>query len=415
MDVPTDTADRAPGRSVLDRAEPRWRDIVSAAAVWLLGAVVIATGIDGTGINTGGLGLPPLSPWWHLAFLTPGCVLMLVKRSAPGVCLLAGLALLAGDLVVGGGNLGMLLMVCDLLFGVGRYGRPGIRHATMTGVLVVAAFGAVTAVVLSGELRAGILVVLQVVAIGVVPLWWAGNIRQQRELGELAVANARQESVDSERAAIARDLHDVVASRLSTTALHSGAALALPPDHERDRAALRAVRESSVAALDEMRAMIMVLRRGGAEPPATGRLADVGALVDELRAAGAVIELRSDVPECLPPLVEHGAHRIVREALTNAHRHGSGPVRLTIGHDDEQVVVEVSNPVPTGRRRATESDRARGASGGTGLWSMAERARSVGGVVEAGPRDGEWQLRAVLPRFGTGGYVDDAIRDEGTT
>src|SRR5699024_12586163 len=160
------------------------------------------------------------------------------------------------------------------------------RHATMTGVLVVAAFGAVTAVVLSGELRAGILVVLQVVAIGVVPLWWAGNIRQQRELGELAVANARQESVDSERAAIARDLHDVVASRLSTTALHSGAALALPPDHERDRAALRAVRESSVAALDEMRALIRVCRRRGTWPPAQGRLAPSGRRVAVRAAAG---------------------------------------------------------------------------------------------------------------------------------
>lgn len=399
VDAPTDNSD-APDWSELDRAEPRWQDTLWAGVVWLLGVLLIASGIGGTGIDPGGFGVPPLSSWWHLVFLTPGCVLMVVKRRHPGPALLGGVALLVGDVVVCGGNIGVLLVVCDLLFGVERYGRRRVRHAAMTGVLVVAAVGAVAAVLVTGDLRAGILAVLQVVAIGMVPLWWAGNIRQQRELAELAVVNARQESLDSERAAIARDLHDVVASRLSTTALHSGAALALPPDHERDRAALQAVRESSVAALDEMRAMIMVLRRGGAEPPATGRLTDVHDLVDEMRGAGAIIELRANLPEELPPVVEHSAHRIVREALTNAHRHGAGPVRVAISHDADAVVVDVSNPMAAGRRRPNES------GGGTGLWSMAERARAVGGVLEAGPRAGEWHLRAALPRTGSGGPTE---------
>ncbi|MFW6599976.1 sensor histidine kinase [Propionibacteriaceae bacterium Y2011] len=396
-----------------------WRDIAGAAAILLIGVVLIAAGIGGTGTGLDLWGIADLSPWWQLACLVPACVLVAVKRYGSVKALLAGIVLFAVDvLVLGDGGIAMILVLFDLLFGVGLYAGRRARDVVTTGVIMVTVALAVLVSVLAQDLRQGILVALQLVAIGVVPLWWAGNIRQQRELSGIAVDRARDDAIHAERAAIARDLHDVVAARLSTTALHSGAALALPADHDRDRKALRAVRESSVAALDEMRDMITVLRQGqDPEPPATARLADIAVLVEELRSAGVPVELETDVPDDLSPLIEHSAHRIVQEALTNVRRHaGTGPVRVMINNDDERLLIEVTSTLPAPGRRTPEPGT------GTGLWSMAERARAVGGTLDAGPDGSRWVVRAVLPRGGrrhgqgaTSEQYDDVVPSGGAS
>jgi signal transduction histidine kinase len=84
--------------------------------------------------------------------------------------------------------------------------------------------------------------------------------------------------------------------------------------------------------------------------------------------------------------------RIVTEALTNAHRHGApGAVRLTVGHDGDELRIEVVNPVRPGSRPARRS------SGGRGLSGVRERVALFGGTVDAGSDGDRWVLRATLP------------------
>src|SRR5262249_37030326 len=152
-------------------------------------------------------------------------------------------------------------------------------------VMLIIASSAVTAVV-THELRPTVSVGLQLAALLIMPLWWSANIRQQRELGVLSARQARSEAVDPERAAVARDPHAGVARPLSTTPIHSAAALARPPDADRDRAALQAVRDSSLAALQEMRSMITVLRAGGDDALVAAGLAQLPQALDAARAGG---------------------------------------------------------------------------------------------------------------------------------
>ena len=83
---------------------------------------------------------------------------------------------------------------------------------------------------------------------------------------------------------------------------------------------------------------------------------------------------------------------MVTEALTNAHRHGApGPVRLAVGHDGDEVRIEVVNPVRTGSRPGRRPLGRRGLSG------VRERVALFGGTAEAGPDGARWVLRATLP------------------
>ena len=169
---------------------------------------------------------------------------------------------------------------------------------------------------------------------------------------------------------MARDLHDVIASHLSAIAIHSGAALASPPDPAKDRAALELVRSSSLTSLDEMRAMILLLRSdlpradalfdaGSARVDpvvAPARLARLDDLLATARTSGLTVDVLDDSARRreLPAAVDQAAHRIVQEALTNAAKHSPGAhvsVRVTAvgsataGDSAAQIEVTVENPV----------------------------------------------------------------------
>jgi len=229
-----------------------------------------------------------------------------------------------------------------------------------------------------------------------VPLWWAANMRQQHSLGALAAERATHEAILAERAAMARDLHDVIAAHLSTTAIHSGAALALPPETERDRAALRAVRTSSLAALEEMRSMILLLRAEDAaakDPTLPGGLDHLPDLVKAATAQGLRVDVHTREIPRIPVLVAQAIYRIVREALTNARKHApASDVRLDVRKAGDRVTVTVVNTL-------TRSDDLghHALSAGTGLTSMRERAALLGGELIAS-RDGDrWRVHATLP------------------
>ncbi|WP_407319411.1 histidine kinase [Isoptericola halotolerans] len=414
-------------------------DVLGAVAAFVLGIVLLGVGLVDLVSEVGPLGSVEPEPWWRVALLAVGCVVLLAKRTHPLLALGAGLVVVSVDLVWGGSLAILLVVLWELLFEAvlrtGRTARTWLWTAAATLTLAVA----VAAGEASQELRYFVFAGLQMGAVVVMPMWWADNVRQKAELAELERARAdeaaraaelereraadlariaaldRHEAVQAERAAMARDLHDVIASHLSSIAIHSGAALALPLDPQRDRTALEQVRESSVASLTEMRSMIELLRADVPQEPlvAPGRLDGLGELVRSARSAGddvTVHDPQQVTERSVPAAVGQALHRIAQEALTNARKHAPGePVTVAID-DGAGLTLRVSNPLPSlwvhdapsdhaGQRCVVHPQRGEGPlSAGTGLITMRERAEGLGGTFTAGPTaDGAWQVEAGLP------------------
>jgi signal transduction histidine kinase len=169
-----------------------------------------------------------------------------------------------------------------------------------------------------------------------------------------------------------------------------------------DKAAesLAAIRQASDEALGELHAMLGVLRDGdgggdgGRAPlsPAPG-LGELDALVAQ--AAGAGVEVRVSVkgePRRLPPAVDLACYRVVQESLTNVVRHArASRAEITVTHADGRVTVEVTDDGRAGRN-------GHGTGSGQGILGMRERARALGGSLEAGPRPGGgFRVLATLP------------------
>lgn len=214
---------------------------------------------------------------------------------------------------------------------------------------------------------------------------------------ELRLEQARH----AERTRIAREMHDVLAHRISLLSLHAGVLEFRPnaPPEEVARAAA-VIRSSAHQALEDLRAVIGVLRDGpGGEAPQPPQptLAALPGLLEESRAAGML--LRADVrlgdPAAVPDAIGRHALRIVQEALTNARKHAtSAEVELRVeGAPGEGLTIEVRNPAPVFAAGAPEIPGA-----GTGLVGLAERAALSGGSLEHGlDETGDFRLRAWLP------------------
>ena len=216
--------------------------------------------------------------------------------------------------------------------------------------------------------------------------------RERAERAERDEALREERIRVAERTRIAREMHDIVAHRISLVALHAGG-LEVASDHRsevRDTAAL--IRTSAVSALDELRTAIGVLREGeprSLEQPGLDRLAD---LVAEARAAGQQVELEMDDLDLRPSSgVGRDVYRIVQEGLTNARKHAPGePVRVAVSRVDDEVDVRLAN---------RSSGRGSGLPGtGSGLIGLVERVTLAGGTLtHAVTTTGDFELHARLP------------------
>jgi signal transduction histidine kinase len=234
-------------------------------------------------------------------------------------------------------------------------------------------------------------------------LGWGLFVRARRELVHSLRAQADRagdEARAAERRRIAREMHDVLAHRLSLLSVHAGA-LEFRPDAPAAEVAEAAgvIRESARAALDELRGVIGVLREdGGArltEPPQP-TIADLDALVEESRAAGMRITARIELGDAAPTAaVGRTAYRIAQEGLTNARKHAPGAaVTLTVQAPDGDLHVEIRTLAPVAAASASPLPGA-----GTGLIGLAERVTLAGGELESGiDPAGAFVLRARLPR-----------------
>lgn len=222
------------------------------------------------------------------------------------------------------------------------------------------------------------------------------NVQLLRER-EMVASQARLR----ERQRIAQDMHDSLGHQLALIAVQTGA---LEVDREltgRQREAVGVLREASVAAMQELREVVGILKDGTPEEeqPVSRVVAGIEELVEAAVAAGMRVGVeRSGEIRPLAPAADHTGYRIVQEGLTNAAKHAPGAaIAVNLRYEPDSLLVEVANgPVPPGEARAAGQGDA--VSGGQGLTGLRERARLVGGMVFTGPaEDGGFRLAGVLP------------------
>jgi signal transduction histidine kinase len=212
----------------------------------------------------------------------------------------------------------------------------------------------------------------------------------------LRVDQARQ----LERTRIAREMHDVLAHRISLLSMHAGA-LEFRPDAPPDEVARAAgvIRASARQALEDLREVIGVLRDspdGAVSTRPQPTLSDLPALVEEVRGAGVRVREDYRVADlgAAPTVAGRTAYRVVQEGLTNVRKHAPGAtatVRVSGGPDDG-LTVEVGNPPPVGAQLHAPLP-----SGGTGLIGLRERVSLAGGHLEHGwTPGGDFRLCAWL-------------------
>jgi signal transduction histidine kinase len=208
---------------------------------------------------------------------------------------------------------------------------------------------------------------------------------------ELLVAQVRQH----ERDRIAREMHDVLAHRVSLVSLHAGALELRLRDPEDARAA-GVIRDCAHQALEDLRDVLGVLRADpGDDAPKRPQptLADLPALVDESRRAGMRVRYEEEVGDldAVPAVIGRSVYRVAQEGLTNARKHAYGStVSVTVrGAEGDGLTVEIRNPAGAGARIP---------GAGTGLIGLAERAGLAGGRLEHGRTEsGDFRLWMWLP------------------
>lgn len=238
---------------------------------------------------------------------------------------------------------------------------------------------------------------------------WGMFVRSRRQLllslRDRAIRAENEAALRAEQAqrlareSIAREMHDVLAHRLTLLSVHAGA-LEFRPDAPREEIVRAAgvIRESSHEALQDLREVIGVLR-GGGDGEASGRpqptLAALETLVAESRDAGMKVALDHRVtdPAAVPAAVGRTAYRIAQEGLTNARKHAPGAevTVLVSGTPGEGLTLSVRNPPPPGDVPIVPGS-------GQGLIGLTERATLAGGRIEHGSTgDGGFRVDAWLP------------------
>ncbi|MDO5645766.1 MAG: histidine kinase [Dermabacter sp.] len=217
------------------------------------------------------------------------------------------------------------------------------------------------------------------------------RLRELEQARESERRRADEVVLSTERARIAREMHDVVSHEVSLIAVQAGALQVASRDPD-VRQAAGTVRALAVATLDELRQMVTVLRSaaGGLEPIAPQpRIGELPALIE---TSGIETTASIELPEDLPASAQRAIYRTVQEALTNIRKHAPGAsvsVRaLTVGHEAQVSVLSTPGTAPS---LALPSS-------GHGLIGLRERAELLGGSLDAHPTaDGGFALTLRIP------------------
>ncbi|MFJ1767723.1 sensor histidine kinase [Amycolatopsis sp. NPDC088138] len=332
----------------------------------------------------------------HPALYVPAVVVsalaLLARRRWPFLVLLVAV----GCLLFAGVT---LLPLTVALYSVAA--RNGVSVVTGVAAVVAVLGGNVLHVLREPPSLTTVVLVLVVFAVGPVlaGLWMhqraelLGVLRERADEAERTRTLLADQAVFAERRRIAREMHDVVAHRVTAVALQAGALSLRAPDEQTEQAA-ETIRAVSATALEELRGILQVLRDDApdAASPGAGLLASLEDLVEEVTATGARVELKLPDPlPAVPDQVGRAAYRVVQESLTNAGKHAPhAAVDVRLATDGGRLAVEVTNRL---------TPRHTGVPGsGYGLVGMRERVELAGGALQTGPTgDGRFRVLAEFP------------------
>ena len=371
------------------RAWPQWRLPAREVDCFLSGVLLIWALFD--------------VPWWWrppghagstlvilgtLGLAAAQSVPFLGRRTMPaGVLALAGAALAvkyAEHLNIWSASAAVLAAA----YGLGAYGSRVMRQVTrlMAAVGMAAALVALQAG--SGDHSAAVACALLALALVL------GEVTSSHR--EIATASARH-AHDLDRASLARELHDVLAHQLSAIAVQAGAArLASSADPLAAANAIGAIEREARAGLTELNKLVRGMREPNAADPGLPQLADLPFLVQQATESGLRAKLQvTGEPSRLGAEVELAGYRVVQESLTNTMRYAPGAAATVhVAYRDGGIVVDVLDNGPGPLPTAVLA----GHGGGAGLAGLSERARLLGGYLEAGARPGGgFVVRAFLP------------------
>lgn len=218
------------------------------------------------------------------------------------------------------------------------------------------------------------------------------SLRERAQQAEVTQKLQVEEARHHEREELAREMHDVLAHRISLLAVYAGAMEVRRdvPDEETQAAAV--IRQAAYDALEDLRQVLGVLRSDGTDgnrPQPT--LDDIQTLVEDACHAGESVTFDYRVEQDVPIAIGRHAYRVVQEGLTNARKHASGArVWVRVDATDDELTVKVVNRLPLGPSAMPGAGR--------GLIGLQERVDLVGGRLRHGRTDGDdFELRAWLP------------------
>ncbi|MBK6874243.1 MAG: sensor histidine kinase [Kineosporiaceae bacterium] len=368
------------------------RDVAMVVGALVAGAVLVAVG-DATGP------VPGLVPWQlDVAIGVPACLALLLRRRWPlGLAVLI-VPLSAVSIMASGA-------VWGAVFGVALRRRVTLAAGFAAGYVATAPLYLTLQPDPQYPLWTDLVVrgVLAGAALG-----WGLYARERqaliRHLSDRAVRAESEQRMRvsqarrAERDRIAREMHDVLGHRLSMISLHAGALEVHPTLPQDVQAAAAVIRRGAHEALEELRAVIGVLRhdaRHEPEPPQPG-LDEVARLVADARSCGSDVQFDNRLASAgAPPPSATGrvAYRVVQEALTNVRKHAPGSaVELVVdGAPGQELLIQVSNPASSRAVTVVAPD------GGLGLVGLSERVELAGGRLSHGLAAGRFCLEARLP------------------
>ncbi|HUV18239.1 MAG TPA: sensor histidine kinase [Ilumatobacteraceae bacterium] len=383
---------------------PRTTDFALAVVVFASSLVAVAASAlgDGESFTVDSIGDRPAGA---IAMLAGAAVALLWRRRHPVAVAAVVMAIMVGWAIAGYGD-GQDLALVVAVYSVGRYTAD--HRSSLVTVAAVVTVSLLDTIVDTNQR----IDIAPAILLGALPWYLGRRVRNRGDyvalLQERAerlqadqLARARQAVVD-ERSRIARELHDVVAHQVSMMTVQAGAAKTIARD-DLDAAvdAMGDVERAGRQALGELRHLLGVLRPDTSDSDDLGPqpgLSGIPDLADELTRTGADVSLTmAPTPTGLSAPVDLSAYRIAQESLTNVIKH-AGPhptVHLTVGLDDDGLVIDIVNTVaPSGRRGAAPGLP----ESGYGIAGMRERAALLGGTLTAEPQPpNRFRVRAHIP------------------
>ncbi len=374
----------------------RWPvPLVDTVIAVMVGVFTIA-GTNGAAMHNHISGRP-MDAWANLLIALAAVGLVLRRRQPVVALAIAGATIFAYRML--GYPMGPFwLTLIIAFFAAVRYGPRWIGWVTVAVGYVALLWGpwlagqeARPAAALAGEVAAWVLVLLAISEVA--------RIRRERAATAAAARQSEtQRLVSDERLRIARELHDVLAHNISLINVQAGVALHLIDEHpEQGKAALQTIKTASKETLQELRSVLGVLRQVDEHLPRSPApsLAHLEELLGRAEAIGLDVHTESSGEvRPLPAGADLAAYRILQESLTNVAKHaGSATVTITLDYGPHELSICVDDDGTGGTVPAVP--------GGNGITGMRERAASLGGALQAGPRPGGgFRVEATLPLGG---------------